>query len=748
MPRTRRLTAPFGERRPSRRHDDRLVSRGLVVESGPQHRARQALRSAEQLSRAVVEGLEEGVVVTDAELRAVSWNDSALTILGLDEREIRCLRAPFVPNSELTNADGHPVSHDDDPVARALRDSGRTHALLRRTTRSGHQWLTLQARPISTRPGALEGLVCTFADVTSTVEAEHALREERDRAQRYLEVASTLVVVLDDHGHVELINRQGCELLGFEEEEIIGRDWFTTVVPAADRLEARLGFYRLVSGVDPPAEALETALKTKAGEDRKIAWRNAVLRDQTGRIVSVLRSGEDVTERRAAEAQVTYLAYHDSLTGLPNRTLLEEQLGRDMAGARRTDRALALLYFDLDDFKLVNDSLGHSAGDSVLREVARRVLETTRAGDQLCRQGGDEFLLLLNCPDAADAEHSAREAGERISVALERPFQIHDAEFHIGASIGAALFPEHAGDTESLLKRADAAMYQAKRMGGGAVAVYEDATNDSHRRLSLTTGLRRAIRDGELRLHYQPICCLADGEVSSLEALVRWQHPDDGLVPPGVFISVAEQTGMIDAISEWVLDELCGQAVRWAAAGRRPTLAFNISARESRRADLAHSIAARIDSHGLDRSQFCVELTETAVLSDERRSRSLLAELDEAGLGVAIDDFGSGQSSLARLRDLPVGVLKVDRSFIGPVPGDPRSAAMVAAILELSAALGMSTVVEGVERSEQLEFLVERGCHFVQGFLLGRPVPAADIDLTRLPRAFVPAADDPVAVGS
>ncbi|MEA2481928.1 MAG: hypothetical protein QOJ07_3850, partial [Thermoleophilaceae bacterium] len=418
----RSLGAPFGERERSGRRDGGLVSRGVVVESGPQHRTRQALRAAEQLSRAVVEGLEEGVIVTGADLRAVSWNASAQVILGVATEELKGAAAPFVPGGALTGEDGAELTAESNPVREALASGGSVRAVLRLRRGRETRWITLLARPIAGRPAAATGVVCTFADVTATVEAERNLRDERDRAQRYLEVASTLVVVLDERGRVELMNRQGCELLGFDEQEIIGRDWFTTVVPADGRLNARLAFTRLVSGVEAPSEAVESVVRTRLGEDRKIAWRNAILTDESGRIVSVLRSGEDVTERRLAEAQVAHLAYHDVLTGLPNRAMLEDQLGRDLARARRTGQPLALLYFDLDDFKLVNDSLGHSAGDEVLRETARRVSELTRAGDMLCRQGGDEFLLLLNCASSDDAEAVAREAGERIAEALERPF--------------------------------------------------------------------------------------------------------------------------------------------------------------------------------------------------------------------------------------------------------------------------------------------------------------------------------------
>jgi diguanylate cyclase (GGDEF)-like protein/PAS domain S-box-containing protein len=732
----RSILSPFGERTRAGRDDAQLVSRGVVVESGPQLRARQALRAAERLSRAVVDGLEEGVMVTDAELRPVSWNASALRILGVSAEQLAADGLLSGALGVLRYGDGRPVTGGDNPPRRAMRQGSPVRATLRRSPPEGaaDRWITVLARPIGGAHGTVrQGVVCTFADVTGSVEAEHRLREERDRAQRYLEVASTLVVVLDAQGRVELINNQGCRLLGFEERDLLGRDWLEAVVPSEDRLDARLAFLRLVSGVEPPGETLETFVRTKSGEQRKIAWRNAVLRDAEGEITAVLRSGEDVTARREAEAQVTYLAYHDRLTGLPNRALLEEQLTRDLTRARRSGAPVALLYFDLDNFKLVNDSFGHTAGDEVLRETAVRVSELTRTGDVLARQGGDEFLLLLDCAAAAEAGGAtdpravAQMAGDRIAAALDRPFELSGAQFHVGASIGVALFPEHADDRESLLKAADAAMYQAKRAGGGTVAFYEPHESDARQRLSLTTRLRRAIDEGELRLHYQPIVRPSDGALEALEALVRWEDPEEGLIPPGAFIPVAEETGLIDGIGAWVVEALCEQAVAWAKEDFRPRLNFNLSPRQLRRADLVGSIAERIASHRLDPGQFCAELTETALLSDARRQRSLLTELNEAGLAIAIDDFGAGHSSLGRLRDLPVQVLKVDRSFLARVPEDPGSTAIVSAVLDLGAALGMTTVVEGVEQQEQLEFLRAQACPLVQGYLTGRPVPAEQI---------------------
>jgi diguanylate cyclase (GGDEF)-like protein/PAS domain S-box-containing protein len=688
--------------------------------------ARQALGAVDGLSRAVVDGLEEGVVVTDASARTISFNPSALRILGVDAVRLADAEPLLGDGSALTLPDGSPLTEDASPIRRALQTGEPVRAELRRPGPE-ELWITVLARPIGDGDGdghERRGVVCTFDDVTATVVSERRLREERDRAQRYLDVAGTLVVVLDDAGRVELINRQGCELLGFQEEELLGRDWFGTVVPAADRLDARLAFMRLVSGVDAPGSSLEAIVETRQGERRTIAWRNAVLHDSGGRITSVLRSGEDVTERKRAEAQVAFLAYHDRLTGLANRTLLEEQVRRDLGRARRTGGSLALLYFDLDNFKLVNDSLGHQAGDAVLAEAARRVAELTRSGDVLARQGGDEFLLLLSASGDQDARKAAQAAGERIAAALDEPFEISDARFHVGASIGIALYPEHASDADMLFKQADSAMYQAKRSGGGTVAFYEPQDTDARERLSLTSRLRRAIRGGELRLHVQPIVDVHDDRVVAVEALVRWQDPETGLIPPAMFIGVAEETGLIDGIGDWVLEQLCAHGVRWRDANFDPLLTFNLSPRQLRRSDLVASITSTIERHGLEPDRFCAELTESAILSDERSHRSTLAQLADAGFALAIDDFGSGHSSLGRLRDLPVQMLKVDRSFLGRVPHDPGSSAIVSAVLMLGSALGTTTVVEGVEEPEQLEYLRAQGASLAQGFLLGRPVPA------------------------
>jgi diguanylate cyclase (GGDEF)-like protein len=433
-----------------------------------------------------------------------------------------------------------------------------------------------------------------------------------------------------------------------------------------------------------------------------------------------------LTDARNFEDAV-HQAFHDSLTGLPNRALLAEHLELALARARRTASAVALLYVDLDDFKLVNDSLGHAAGDQLLCQIAMRLQDRRRETDLLARQSGDEFLLLLS-DVKGDPVASAHTAAEGILQALSRPFTISGTDFHIGASVGVGVFPRDANDAEELLRHADAAMYQAKARGRNTVAIYSGEAHQSRERLSLSTRLRRAIERDELVLHWQPIVDPRDGLLRKAEALVRWDDPSRGLVPPIEFIPFAEDTGLIDDVGEWVLEALCRQRLAWQAQGLDPQVTFNVSPRELRRTVFAEHLRSRLGAHGLDPSRVTVEVTESAAMGDFGVTEPVLRDLADAGFKVAIDDFGAGYSSLSRLRDLPVQMLKIDRSFLRDVPGRTEATAVVTAILELAAALGMETVAEGVESPAQREFLIERGCTYGQGFLLGRPAPARDLE--------------------
>jgi diguanylate cyclase (GGDEF)-like protein/PAS domain S-box-containing protein len=564
-------------------------------------------------------------------------------------------------------------------------------------------------------------------DITEQRRTADALREERDRARQYLDVAGTIVILIGTDARVLMVNRAATEMLGYEKGELLGRNVFDVFTPDGQRQGAEANVRRAFESSDAAPEDVEYGVRTKDGRVRMVLWRAAVLRDDKGEPTALLSSGIDVTERRAAEQQIAYLAYHDSLTGLPNRALLAEHLELSLARARRTASAVALLYLDLDDFKLVNDSLGHAAGDELLCQIAMRLQDRRRETDLLARQSGDEFLLLLS-DLRGDPLPVARTAAEGIIDALNRPFSISGTDFHVGASVGIAVFPRDANDGEELLRHADAAMYQAKARGRNTVAIYSGEAHQSRERLSLSTRLRRAIERDELVLHLQPIVDPRDGLLRKVEALVRWDDPNRGLVPPVEFIPFAEESGLIDEVGEWVLEALCRQRVAWQADGLDPEVTFNVSPRELRRTVFAEHLRSRLGAHGLDPGRVTVEVTESAAMGDYGVTEPVLRDLAAAGFKVAIDDFGAGYSSLSRLRDLPVQLLKIDRSFLRDVPARPEATAVVTAILELAEALGMETVAEGVETIEQRDFLIERGCTLAQGFLLGRPAPARDLE--------------------
>ena len=556
------------------------------------------------------------------------------------------------------------------------------------------------------------------------------------RAQHILDVAGTILLVLGMDQTVELLNRHGRELLGYEDGELIGRDWYDAVVPEEDRGARRDNFARVLREQEEAFTYHQGDVITRTGERRTIAWRNTLLRDVSGAVVGILASGEDITERLRAEQEISRLAYFDPLTGLPNRTQLEAELRRCVNRCARSGRAVALLLVDLDNFKLVNDSFGHGAGDRLLRRIAGRLrgIEGERSGDEasgrgngmLARLGGDEFLILL--PELEDGgEPAARTVADEVARRLSEPFKVSGAVFHVQASVGISLYPEDAQAAVELLQHADMAMYQSKGRGRAASTVYAQVAHDPLERLSLPARLRRAIAKDELVLHYQPIVELATGRLAAMEALVRWNDPDRGLVYPDDFIPAAEEMSLLEPIGDWVLGAIARQVLEWRAAGLAPHVNFNVSPRQLHRPDFAGELAARLEELAIDPSWLTMELTESATLREPERIGPILRELNEGGLRLAIDDFGAGWSSLARLRLLPVHTLKIDRSFLREIPEDPEAGAIVDAVIALADALGMDTVAEGVETRVQALFLAAQGCRLAQGRYFGDPVPAEEL---------------------
>jgi diguanylate cyclase (GGDEF)-like protein/PAS domain S-box-containing protein len=696
----------------------------MLDEVGDRDPADPALGGDEERYRALIESIPAVTYISDFdEAGTLRWISPQV------EQLLGHSPAAFLANRTLWDSLIHPddrrrvanetahVFHDErefDCEFRMIAADGRELQVWERDT---------IVRNLEGQPLLTQGVL---VDVTPLRAAEDALRAERDRAQRYLDVAGAIMLALDAEARILMLNRAAHELLGYRDGELVGRDWFEACIPPAERDEQRTIFEQVVAGKRHPREEAETGVLARDGQVRIVQWRNTVLFDDEGRLTTTLSSGLDVTERRVAEERIAHLAYHDSLTGLPNRALLREHLETALARARRSGRSVALLYLDLDDFKLVNDCFGHDAGDELLGQVAERLGARRRASDVLARQGGDEFLLLLT-DLGEDPDAAAMAAAQGMLDTLAEPFRTAEESFHLSGSIGISIFPRDADDTTTLLRHADTAMYEAKADGRHGVMRYEQRATASIDRLSLTARLRRAIERNELILHWQPIVSPAERTLHALEALVRWQDPLRGLVEPVDFIPVAEETGLIELVGAWVVDAICRQRASWRRQGVDPRVHVNVSPRELRHNDFAERMLERLAGHGQGLDGLTIEITETVAMRESARTEPMLRRLVDAGAQVAIDDFGSGYSSLTRLRSLPVAVLKLDGSFLTDVAESAEAAAVVTAVLELAAALGMAAVAEGVETEAQRAFLVARGCPLAQGFLLGRPAPAADL---------------------
>jgi diguanylate cyclase (GGDEF)-like protein/PAS domain S-box-containing protein len=445
--------------------------------------------------------------------------------------------------------------------------------------------------------------------------------------------------------------------------------------------------------------------------------------DSVSHYVGVLN---DVTARKEAEGQLEFLANHDALTALPNRSLFDDRLRQALARADRGD-GFAVCFIDLDRFKLINDSLGHGAGDAVLVEVARRLGAVCRGADTLARLAGDEFVMLLEAMGNAE---SAAGVARRILAALALPIQAGGHDIDVAASLGLALYPDDGDNMASLLSNADAAMYAAKAAGRNTFRFYDEAMNRrASQRLALETDLRRAVARCQLELFYQPQIASTDGRLAGVEALLRWRHPERGLVSPVEFIPLAEEAGIITELGEWALAEAARQIVAWRRRGIFvPRMAVNLSPRQFHAADLADRLERILDTAGTPREWIELEITESAAMAHPAGAVQVLQRLRERGIQVAMDDFGTGHSSLAMLRTLPLNVLKLDRSFVQHLPESETDAAVASAVVTLARRLGLSVVAEGVETVAQQQFLAEIGCDLLQGFLFTRPLPAAELE--------------------
>jgi len=561
---------------------------------------------------------------------------------------------------------------------------------------------------------------------------QQPLKENRERLRQAAAVFDSTregVLVTDAQGLIVHVNRAFMAITGYQREDVMGQQ---PSLFKSGRHSSNF-YQQMFQSLERTGEwSGEIWNRRKSGEIYPQWQTIRVIHDDQGDVSHYVAVFSDITAIKNSEHELAHLAHHDPLTDLPNRLLFTDRAEQALASAQHHKRGCALLLLDLDHFKIINDSLGHNVGDQLLKLVGERLKGLLGPGVTLARLGGDEFAVLAeSCPQVGQAAALA----QRMLEAMKQPFIFDGHQLFISASIGISLFPNDALSAEQLLRNADSALFKAKSAGREGYALYtEELTAHAQNRVEIASELRRALDQQELRVFYQPVHDLHTSRLVGVEALVRWQHPERGLVPPGEFIPIAERTGLIADIDGWVMDHACRQMCQWLADGAPlGFIAINVSSRLFARRELYEQVAQVLHDTGLDPAFLELEVTESAVMDDPEVALEQLHRLRELGLRLAIDDFGTGYSSLLRLKRLPVQKLKIDQGFVAGLPWDEDDAAIVRVVIALAKSMGMQVHAEGIEQVEQARFLLDQACDLGQGYWFGRPMPANELDWSRAP---------------
>ncbi len=614
--------------------------------------------------------------------------------------------------------------------AAPIYDSGRALGKVVIMHPASALWLgTALAGLVGVVLGGLTFLTLLFVPLRALRRTHAELQRERaelisneERFRRLNELSADWIWERDAERRLTYLSPSYFELTGGKLEDVLGKTPDEFTLASGDGYQHN---YDALLRAKRPFRDFEYLRCDPDGQTRWRSISGEPVFDEAGQLIGFRGTGKNVSERKQHEEELLRQASHDSLTGLPNRAALRERITQAIERSGRSGETVAVLLLDLDEFKHINDSLGHEVGDSVLKQVGERLLACVRVEDTVARLGGDEFVVVISEPKGRDPAH---EIGSRILEALARPADVEGREVLLSASIGVSVCPRDGSEAAVLIRNADAAMYAAKLSGGNAIHFYTSELNERATRYVAVRGeLHHALEANAFELYYQPIFDSREGSIVGAEALIRWRRADGALVLPGDFIDVAEDTGLIVPIGAWVLQEACSQAMTWGSDGRESrTIAVNLSARQFRDGNLVEIVRAALMDSGLPPQRLVLEITESTMMSDLDATTAALEQIDALGVAVAIDDFGTGYSSLAYLKRFPVSELKVDRSFVRDAVNNADDATIVRAVVDLAHALGMRVVAEGVENDDQIALLRGLGCDWMQGFRLGRPMPAAD----------------------
>ncbi|WP_347985916.1 EAL domain-containing protein [Methylomonas sp. AM2-LC] len=684
------------------------------------HKLECKLKESEQWFAKTLHCISDAVIATDNQGNVQFMNPVAEALTGWSLKSAKGCKITEIMTLK-TESD---LSVIDNPVLKALHS--RALARLSSTTFLLNRTNTLipiddGAAPIIGNNGTLLGAVLVFRDITERLEIERRLRESEERFHSAFEQAAIGMALVSIDGRFLQVNSSICEILGYTHEELLNT-LLQDHVPV-DHYEQSLSRH-LNKVLSNQLLSFQTEVQCQHKKVDRRVWTLisvSLVRNDVNEPLYFIIQVQDISERKAAERKLLYIANHDPLTGLLNRVNFLEQFNQALSAMHRHDNKLALLFLDLDRFKLINDTLGHRIGDCLIKAVSERLKKAIRSNDILARLGGDEFILMLS--DIIDINDIGRIA-QKIIDTLAQPFSFEEQDIVITASIGISVYPNDGQSSHDLMMNADTAMYLAKERGKNNYQFYTlEMTTRSLERMTIERGLRLALKNGEFVLEYQPQINPVDGCANSVEALVRWRHPEWGLVYPDRFIGIAEETGLIVAIGLWVLRTACIQVKAWQDSNSLFKLvAVNLSARQFQEPDLFDCIKTVLDETGLQPSALELEITESAVMQDPKRTLEILQQLNELGVRLSIDDFGTGYSSLMYLRQFPVHSVKIDRSFVQNIPDDEGSMTLVRAIIALAHELKLDVTAEGVEDLHQYQFLKTQNCDMLQGYLFSRPV--------------------------